>query len=345
VAGSKEAKHRRRGARAWAACLLGLALAVPVVPPVQAAAIKIGALRVANVGPVFIAKEKGYFGAEGLETEIISFDEAQPVAAAAAAGTIDFGVTATSAGLYALAGQESLRIIGGLYSERPSFHHLAIVVSDRAYDRGLRRYQDMGGHSVATLALGSPLHYSLALLADQYGVALKSMRLMQRESTAEMLSALLQNEADMAIIAGAAVSPALHAGQVKLLGWVGDETPWQPAVVFAAATTIRDRGNTVQAFLRAFRKGARDYHDAFTGAGEKRQDGPMAAEMLAIIGEYTHQPPDQVRLGIVYVDANARLAVNDILRQIAWFKSQKMVKDDIDATAVMAQDYIIPLPE
>jgi len=26
---------------------------------------------------------------------------------------------------------------------------------------------------------------------------------------------------------GSAATPALQAGQVKLLGWVGDETPWQ----------------------------------------------------------------------------------------------------------------------
>ncbi len=347
MAGWGRPDRGRRSAYAVPVAFRALAIAVLALWPVtvQAAAIKIGALRVANVGPVFIAKEKGYFGAEGLMVEIVTFDAAQPIAPAVASGALDFGVTSTSAGFYNLTGQGTLRIISGLYSERPGFHDLAIVASDRAYDQGLRSYKDMGGHSVASLAAGSPLHYSLALLADKYGLDLKTMRLMELASSSDMLNALLHNAADMAIIAGSAVMPALHAGQVKLLGWVGDETPWQPGVTFAATTTLRERGNMVQAFLRAFRKGAHDYHDAFTGPGEKRQDGPTAAEALAIIGKYTHQPPDQVRLGIAYVDANARLNVEDILRQVMWFKSQKMLKDDLDPKAAMAQDYIIPLPE
>lgn len=347
MAGWMKPKPGQHGARAWADPLRLLVIAALVLAPAaaHAAAIKIGALLRANIGPVFIAKEKGYFGAEGLAIDIVSFDASRDVAAAVAAGTVDFGAAATSANFYALAGKGPLRIISGLSSAAPGFHDLAIVASDRAYDAGLRGLKDMAGHSVAGLTPGSPLHYSLALLADKYGVDLQSMRLQQLESTPDMLNALLHNQADMAVIAGAAVSPALQAGQVKLLGWVGDEMRWQPAIAFATAKTIDERGNMVQAFLRAFRKGAHDYHDAFTGPGEKRQDGPATAETLSIIGKYTHQPPDRVRLGIAYVDANARLNVSDILRQVAWFKAQKMLADDIDAKAVMAEDYIIPLPE
>lgn len=321
----------------------GMALAAMPVPT-HAETIKIGSLTVANVGPIFIAKEKGYFTAEGLTVELVSFDAAQPVAVAVASGSVDFGVTSTSAGFYSLAGQGPLRIISGLYSEAPGFHNFAVVASTHAYASGLKSYKDLPSHTVATTQIGSPVHYSLALLADKYQLDLKSIRLLPLQGIPNMLSALIGNQADAAIITGTAVTPALQAGQVQLLGWVGDETPWQAAVTFTTVKMLSERGKTVQAFLRAFRRGTRDYHDAFTGPGEQRADGPGAPEMLEIIGKYTNQTSDKVRLSIAYVDADARLDVKDILHQVDWFKSQKMLKDEISGDAVMDKGYIIALP-
>jgi NitT/TauT family transport system substrate-binding protein len=311
--------------------------------PAQAEAIKIGFITVANVAPIFIAKEKGYFGAEGLEVEFHSFDAAQPVAVAVASGAVDFGVTSTSAGFYSLAGQGPLRIISGLYSEAPGFHNFAIVASNHAYNSGLKSYKDIANHSVATTQVGSPVHYSLALLADKYQFDLKSVRLLPLQGIPNMVTALLGNQADAAIITGTAIMPALQAGQVQLLGWVGDETPWQTAVTFATTKTLAERGKTVQAFLRAFRRGTHDYHDAFTGPGEARQDGPTAPEILAIIGKYTNQTPEQVTRSIAYIDGDARLDVKDIVRQVEWFKSQRMLKDEVDGNSVMDKSYVIEM--
>jgi len=311
----------------------------------RAESIKIGSLTVANVAPIYIAREKGYFAAEGLEVEFASFDAAQPVAVAVASGAIDFGVTSTSAGFFSLAGQGPLRIISGLYSEAPGFHNFAVVASVHADAAGLKTYKDLANHSVATSQIGSPVHYSLALLADKYGVDLKTIRLLPLQGIPNMLTAIIGNQADAAVITGTAITPALQAGQAKLLGWIGDETPWQAAVTFTTTKMLNDRSKTVQAFLRAFRKGTKDYHDAFTGPGETRADGPTAPEILGIIGKYTKQTPEQVSLSIAYIDASARLNVADIRHQVDWFKSQKMLKDDIDADNVMDMRYVIALPK
>jgi len=107
---------------------------------------------------------------------------------------------------------------------------------------------------------------------------------------------------------------------------------------------IAQHPQTVAAFLRAFKKGARDYHDAFTGPGEKRQDGSGAQEILTILAKYTGQPPEQIKLSVAYVDGEARLDVKDIQHQIAWFKSQKMLKDEIDGASVIDNHYVVALP-
>jgi len=332
---------RRLAASAFASCLL--ALIAPAIVA-HAEAIKLGSITAANVGPVYVAVAKGYFAAEGLQVELVSFDAAQPVAVAVASGAIDFAVSANSAGFFSLAGQGPLRIISGFYSEAPSFHNFAIVASDHASEAGLKSYKDIANRAVATTQIGSPVHYSLALLAEKYRFDLQSIRLLPLQGIPNMLSALIGNQADAAIITASAITPALQAGQVKLLGWVGDETPWQTAVTFTTMKALNDRSNTVQAFLRAFRKGAKDYHDAFTGADEKRADGPTAPEILAIVAKYVNLTPEQVRLGVAYVDPDARLDVADIRHQVEWFKSQKMLKDDVNANAVMDMRYVIARP-
>jgi len=339
------AAFRQAGRSAIAALCLGAALIAPAIVPAHAemTKIRIGSLKAANVGPAFIGKEKGYFAAEGLDVDFAYFDSAQPVAVGVASGSLDFGCTSTSAGMYALAGQGVLRIISGMYSEHPGFHNFAIMASNKAFAAGLKHYTDLPGHSVAISQVGSPVHYSLALVAEKYHLDLKSMRIEPLQGVPQIVSAIQGNQVDASVTTATAVNPMLIAGTAQLIGWIGDETPWQAAVTLTSTKTIETRPKIVEAFLRAFKKGTRDYHDAFTGPGETRKDGPGAAEDLAILSKYTGQAPEKIRLSVAYVDRDARLDVKDILHQIAWFKSQKMLKDDIDGESVLDKRYIVPL--
>jgi NitT/TauT family transport system substrate-binding protein len=322
--------------------LAALALAAPAAHANET--IKIGSLKAANVGPAFIAKEKGYFAAEGLDVEFSYFESAQPVAVGVASGSLDFGCTSTSAGMYALAGQGVIKIISGMYSEAPGFHNFGIMASLKASAAGLKSYKDLPGHSIAISQVGSPVHYSLALVADKYHLDLKSMRIEPLQGVPQIVSAVEGNQVDSSVTTATAMNPMLLQHKAELVGWIGDETPWQAAVTITTAKRIAEKPQTVEAFLRAFKRGAREYHDAFTGPGEKRQDGPNAAEILGILSKFTGQSPDQIKLSVAYVDGEARVDVKDIQHQVQWFKEQKMLKDDIDPTKVMDMKYVVPLP-
>ena len=322
--------------------LAALALAAPAAHANES--IKIGSLKAANVGPAFIAKEKGYFAAEGLDVEFSYFESAQPVAVGVASGSLDFGCTSTSAGMYALAGQGVIKIISGMYSEAPGFHNFGIMASLKASAAGLKSYKDLPGHSIAISQVGSPVHYSLALVADKYHLDLKSMRIEPLQGVPQIVSAVEGNQVDSSVTTATAMNPMLLQHKAELVGWIGDETPWQAAVTITTAKRIAEKPQTVEAFLRAFKRGAREYHDAFTGPGEKRQDGPNAAEILGILSKFTGQSPDQIKLSVAYVDGEARVDVKDIQHQVQWFKEQKMLKDDIDPTKVMDMKYVVPLP-
>jgi NitT/TauT family transport system substrate-binding protein len=138
-------------------------------------------------------------------------------------------------------------------------------------------------------------------------------------------------------------APVLQHDGAKLLAFVGDETPWQLASIITGTKLANEHPDLVQRWLRAYRNATRDYHDAFTGPDGKRQDQATAPEILAIMSKYLGQTPDQLRAGIGFVDRDARLDIPDIRRQVAWFKAQGLIKESVDADAIMDMRYIVPM--
>src|SRR5580704_19016472 len=110
--------------------------------------VKIGTLMTTGDTAEYIAIEKGYFAAEGIEAELVRFDAGQPVAVATVAGAIDFGAAGFSSALYTLANQGELRIIGGGTYDRANFPAAGIFASNAAYAAGLKSLKDLAGHSV-----------------------------------------------------------------------------------------------------------------------------------------------------------------------------------------------------
>ena len=182
------------------------------------------------------------------------------------------------------------------------------------------------------------------LLSEKYGFDLKSVRFLPLQSVTNIVSAITGNQADAGVGPAAAVLPAVQKGDAKLLGFVGDEVSYQLGAIFVSTKTADNRADMLNRFLRAYRHGAKDYHDAVTGPGEKRQDGPGTDSMLQILAKYIGQTPDQLRPGISYVDAEARLDQHDVQHQIDWYKSQGEVKGNLTATTLIDKRYATILP-
>jgi len=327
-----------------AAALIGVAyLSAP--NPAISETIKIGAVKVAANGPNFIALEKGYFAAEGFTAEIIFFESAEPIAVAVVSGSIDFGATGPGGAFYNLAGQNAVRIVSGLAREAPGFPVFVFAVSNQAFKSGFTSFKEMSGRSLSVTQLGSPAHYAAALLEAKFGVDPKAVRILPLQSQSNQISAVTGGQADSGIILATAATPAITRGDILRLGYVGDETPFQTGILFTSGKAANERPDMVERYLRAFRKGAHDYHDAFIGEDGKRRDGATSSEILAILAKYVGQPPEQIRAGISYIDTAATLDVKDILRQLAWFQSQGMVKAEVRGDQVYDKRYVIPLQD
>jgi len=312
----------------------------------RAQPIKIGSVRVAAFAPLFIAQDKGYFAAEGVPAELIFFDAAQPVAVANASGAIDFGVSAMTGGFYNLAGQGALKLIAGGNREHPGFETQAFLVSDKAFQGGLKTLKDLPHHSFAVTGPGGPPVYVVGgVLAEKLGFDFDTIKLVSLNTMPNINSALAGGQVDFTLssILGT-MGQFVAAKKVHLLGWVGDVAPWQFGAVFTGTKTANEQPDLVERLLRAYVKGARDYHDAVTGPGETRHDGPDTKATVAIIAKYVEQPATTVEKGLPYVDPQARLDVKDILHQIAWYKTRGLVKPDVDGAKIIDKRYVKALP-
>jgi NitT/TauT family transport system substrate-binding protein len=305
--------------------------------------IKIGTQKPVG-GPLYIADAKGYYAAEGLTPEYVFFEAGEPIAVAVASGAVDFGTAGMTGGFYSLAGQGALRIIAGQTHEVPGFPANTVAASNKAFDAGLKTVKDLPGHSVAITQIGSAFHYDLGLLANKYHFDLKSIRLMPLQTNPNAVAAVVGNSADAVVTIAPYVMPTIRKGDAKLLAFIGDESPWQLAATFTSTKTANERSDTVKRFVRALQKATHDYHDAFTGPDGKREDQATAPAILDILSKYTGQTPETLRQGLGYMDPQARIDVQDILHQIAWYRAQGMVKSDFNAEDIIDKRYAVPLP-
>jgi NitT/TauT family transport system substrate-binding protein len=304
---------------------------------------KIGVLRLSSSAPVFIAQDKGYFRDAGLDVELKFFDAAQPIAVATTAGDIDFGVTAFTAGLYNLAGKGVLKVIGGMSREKAGYPLIGYFAANKAYANGLKSPRDLAGKRIAVTQVGSSFHYSLGLLADKYGFKLAEVKVLPLQSLSNAAAALKGETVDAALLPASTARKLMDEGGAKLLGWVGDETPWQLGAVFASPKTLSNKPQVTK-LLAALERAEREYHDVILAAVADG-NAPINAQtkpLLEIIAKYTNLPLEQVVGNCAYIDSEGKLDVRNVANQIEWLQGQGFVDKGFSVDAILAKDYVKP---
>ncbi len=302
---------------------------------------KIGVLRLSSSAPVFIAQDKGYFREAGLDIELKFFDAAQPIAVATTSGNVDFGITAFTAGLYNLAGKGTLKVIGGMSREKAGYPLIGYFAGNSAYAAGLKTPKDLAGKRIAVTQVGSSFHYSLGLLADKYGFKLADVKIVPLQSLSNAAAALRGETVDAALLPVSTARKLMDDGGAKLLGWVGDETPWQLGAVFASPRTLANKA-LVTKLLAALARADREYHDVILASVK---DGNAAINdktkpLLEIIAKYTNLPLEQVVGNCAYIDAGGKLDVKNVDNQIKWLQEQGFVDKGFGADAIIDKDFV-----
>jgi len=304
--------------------------------------ITVGALRFTSHAPTFIAYERGYFKAEGLDVELKFFQAAQPVAVAIASGDIDFGITALTGGYFNLADKGALKIVGGLYAEKKGYKGTAIMASNKAYAAGVTSPAKIKGHSVAITQVGSSFHFMTGMIAAKYGFSMSDVSLKPLQKVGSMIGAVKSGQVDVMMMVPHIAIPLDKAKAAHIIGWMSDLGPYQVTTIFTSSRNTAERQVQVKRFMRAYKKGIADYRAVMLN---QNKDPAATEAMVKLIHKYvyTDRPYEKaapgIKAGAVYINEGAALDVGNVKKQLDWFKAQGLVKTNMTYKDLIATGY------
>src|SRR3978361_929146 len=213
--------------------------------------------------------------------------------------------------------------------------------TNNAYAAGLKTPKDLAGKRIAVTQTGSSFHYSLGLLADKYRLKLSDMKVLPLQSLSNAAAALKGETVDAALLPASTARSLMDAGGAKLLGWVGDETPWQLGAVFASPKTLLNKP-LVTKLLAALSRADREYPDVILAAVSdgKAPINEQTKPLLEIIAKYTSLPIEQVGGNCAYIDPDGKLDVKNVGNQIEWLQEQGFVDKGFDADSIIAKEFV-----
>jgi NitT/TauT family transport system substrate-binding protein len=323
-----------------------LAMTMLLTTSAHAETVKVGLSKLLGYVAIPIGIEHGYFKEQGIDVEMVFFDSAQPISVGVASGDIDFGVSGMSAGFYNLAGQGQLKLIAGSAGEAPGFHAMAYLASPKAYAAGLTAPKDLGGHSVAVTQLGSSLHYSIAAAGEKFGFPFSSVTVRPLQSNTNVIAALGGGMVDAAVMPETTAATAIKKGDAKFIGWVSDVSNdlVSASTCFTATKTTNNRADTVKRFLVAYRQAVQDFRAAFMTSDGKRHNGPTAPAVLKLMEDFTGTSQEEIERTMPYMTEQGAIDTKSIGAQIAWYKSQNLIKTDVKTADIIDMRYALILP-
>ena len=303
--------------------------------------ITVGALRFTSHSASFIALERGYFADNGLEVNLEFFQAAQPMAVAIASGDVDYAVTAISGGLISLADKGAIKVIGGALQEEEGIDGQQILVSDAAFQSGIKHPSQLDGKSYGVTQSGSSFHYVGSTIAKAEGINLSYKPL---QKVGAVIGALRSGQIDAWNIVPHIAKPLAGSGEVHIIGAVQDYIPnYQITTAFTSARNAADERETTESFLNAFSRGIDDYNSTMID----KSDGDAGIDaMVDLIHKYvyTDRPRDKaappIINGTMRLSPNAALNVASVQNQLNWFQSEGLVDASITLDTLVDDSYV-----
>jgi len=221
----------------------------PAAAP-EKAEISLGILPIADVAPVFIAIDQGFFADEGLT---VSTEFAQGGAAtipALASGDLDIGFGAYPSFFNAVSQDLPLKIISEANRPAPLFAGLYSMP-----DSGIVAVEDMAGKTIAVNTLNNVVQLAVQAQLEDAGMTLDDVTLVEIPFP-DMPATLERGDVDVISVVEPFGSIARNTLDATLVidMFAGRMEDFPVAGFFVTDSFLADNPNTVAAFVRAFDK-------------------------------------------------------------------------------------------
>ena len=306
-------------------------------------AVKVGVLSLTSHAAAFVAKERGLFEKQGLDAELVMFQAAGPMAVAIASGDIDFGVTAISGALINLSEKGAVKVIGGALIEEKGIDGQKILVSNAAYEAGVKTPADLKGHSFGITGTGSSFHYMISQIAEKEGYSVADVQLKALQKVPAIIGALKSGQIDAWSIVPHIAKGLDASGGAKIIGDVADYIDgYQVTTIFTSTANITDKPDLVKRFMAAYSEGIAEFNAALV---DKTAGDEAAEDMVKLIHKYvyTDRPYDKaagpIKAGSMRLQPNGKLNLASVQHQLDWFRAEGLVSEAITIDTLVDKNF------
>src|SRR5262245_53434324 len=213
-----------------------LVIASLVSPASAQERVVIGTQRLADNGALFLAAAAGYFKVEGIDLATTHYESERMVAEALASGATYFALTGFTPAAFNSAGKGTIKTIAARKREKRYYEGTTeLVVSNIGFSKGLQKFEDTSGKTVAIDALGSISHYQLEQIARVKKVDMNRVTVKPMQTLDAIVRAIATDEIDAAIMPASYARDLLASNQAKLVGWYSELDEIQFGALFASS--------------------------------------------------------------------------------------------------------------
>ncbi|HRE48176.1 MAG TPA: ABC transporter substrate-binding protein [Aggregatilineales bacterium] len=276
--------------------------------------VRLGYVPVMIYAPLFIAAERGYFTAEGIEVELLPIQGGSDSVVQLAAGNFDVAVGGVGAGLLNAAHQGlEFKIVAPMHTERPPLAS-PLVISSKRVDE-IKSVADLKGKKVSINATGAATEYWVYSALTKAGLTMNDITL-TTVGFRDVPAALESGSVDASILGEPLVTLQKDAGVVSVLAedFVDGITV---TYLYMGLPILNDRPAVAEGFVRAYLKALRDLQG----------EGWLNPESAAIIEKYTNVPAAvALRANRPYYDPNGVVPAEDIEELQRYFLTRDVLE-------------------
>jgi len=226
---------------------------------------KLGYMKIVDNAAMFVAMEKGFFKAEGLELETVPMAGGAVIVQGVTSGDLQFGWTNVISLYQAyVEGFDFKLIAGGATNVRGSNETNAIVVGK---DSSIKSAKDLEGKTVAVNTLNNIVHLMAMAWVDKNGGTSSKIKFVEIPFP-QMEPALVAGKVDAISVQEPFAAVAARKPETRVLSnpWGDVTAKFLIASWFASEKWIQKNKSTAQAFVRAINRGIDAIHADKEGA-------------------------------------------------------------------------------
>lgn len=284
--------------------------------------ITVAAVPVADVAPLYLGMEKGFFEEEGLDVTIQNVQGAAAAVPLLLNGEMQFAYGAVIPLISIVAsGVPAVFVTGGIARpDSPETDYSAVVT---AKDSPIADLESLSGHSVAVNALRGGPHLSVLVALEQAGVDPASVDFIELPM-GDGLAAVERGDVDAAYLAEPFTSEARRSGFPVISSPVYETAPeGATSGYFTVQPYLQSNGDNVDAFARAIAKSV-EYANAHPD------------EVRAQIAEYTGLDAAAIE-GMIIPTFTAELTQSGLDTMIGQLQGQGWLDTVPDAASMVRE--------